>query len=234
MELGWIAVLALVGAVPAAAPLAAAPHRAAAKDWSRTVVMTPAGGFRMGNPDASVRLVEYGSLTCPHCAHFAAEAMPELKALVRSGKLSFEYRNYILNGVDIAASLIARCGGAKSFFPVAEAMYGSQREWIGAITGLDAEQKRAIAALPPVPRLQRFADASGLLKVAAKHGVTADQARQCLADDEQMARLDSLHRGAQQLGVARTPTFFVDGTQVDASDWGALEPVLREALGKSG
>ncbi len=67
------------GAIPAlvarglVAPVAAAgpPAKAqAAHDWSRTVAMTPEGGFRMGNPAAKVKLIEYGSLACPHCRHF--------------------------------------------------------------------------------------------------------------------------------------------------------------------
>ena len=71
----------------------------------------------MGNPKAKVKLVEYGSLTCPHCRHFAETGMVPLKAYVKSGKVSFEYRNYILNGIDVAATLVARCGGAAALLP---------------------------------------------------------------------------------------------------------------------
>src|SRR5205085_7269252 len=73
-------------------PAAAVPQKRAAADWTKTVIATPEGGFRMGNPRAKVRLVEYGSLTCPHCRHFAATATGPLKAYVKSGRLSFDYR----------------------------------------------------------------------------------------------------------------------------------------------
>ena len=65
----------------------------------------------MGNPDAPVKLVEYGSLTCPHCADFAAagDASRWSRNYVRSGRVSFEYRNFVLNGIDVAATLLARC-----------------------------------------------------------------------------------------------------------------------------
>ena len=97
------AALALTAGLPLAPAASAPPRKAAAADWTRTVAMTPAGGFRMGNPAAKATLIEYGSLTCPHCGHFAAEATPEIRSLVRSGELSFEYRSFVLNAPDVAA-----------------------------------------------------------------------------------------------------------------------------------
>jgi len=114
-----LAAFALIGAAPHA------PRKASkAVDWTKTVVDTPDGGFRMGNPKAKITIVEYGSLTCPHCRHFAETAMkPLLGQYVRTGKASYEYRSLVLNGIDIAATLVARCGGAAHFFPVAEELY---------------------------------------------------------------------------------------------------------------
>jgi protein-disulfide isomerase len=84
----------LTGAV--AAQAAAAPKRSAApaaRDWTRTVSATPEGGYRVGNPAAAVKLVEYGSLTCNHCATFAKEGMPPLLSRhVRTGRVSYEFR----------------------------------------------------------------------------------------------------------------------------------------------
>ncbi len=78
---------------------------------------TPEGGFRMGNPAASVKLIEYFSTTCPHCAHFAAEGTPVLvRNYVRTGRVSLEYRNYVLNGLDVAASFISRCAAPRGLF----------------------------------------------------------------------------------------------------------------------
>ncbi|HEX8262031.1 MAG TPA: thioredoxin domain-containing protein, partial [Allosphingosinicella sp.] len=137
--------LALAGLAAAAPNAAAAPARKAAPtavDWGRTVVATPEGGFRMGNPNARVKLVEYGSLTCGHCAAFSRQGMAPLVATyVKSGRVSYEYRNFILNGLDVAASLVARCGGPARFFPVADKFYATQPQWMGRVSALTAAQK---------------------------------------------------------------------------------------------
>ena len=212
-------------------PATAAPKKAVAPDWTKTVVATPEGGFRMGNPQAKVKLVEYGSLTCPHCRHFAESAAVPLKASVRSGKVSFEYRNYILNGVDVAATLVARCGGAARFFPIVDRLYATQSEWIGKINGLTQAQREEWRALPNGQRLIKVAEAGGILKLAAGHGVTAAQASKCLADGAALERLGKMVEAGSALGVQGTPTFFVNGAKVEADDWSALEPHLKRAGG---
>ena len=91
----------------------------------------------MGNPAAKVKLVEYGSLTCGHCATFAKAGMaPLVGTYVRSGKVSYEYRNFVLNGLDVAATLVARCGGPGRFFPVADTLYATQDQWMGRVSDL--------------------------------------------------------------------------------------------------
>ena len=224
----WFAVSA---ALLMLAPAAAAQQKRAAPDWTRTVVATPEGGFRMGNPAAKVKLVEYGSLTCPHCRHFAETAMVPLKAQVKSGKISFEFRNYILNGVDAAATLVARCGGAPRFFPIVDRLYATQGELIGRINGLTQAQREEWRALPNSQRLAKVAEAGGILKIAASHGVTAAQAGKCLADSAALARLGKMVESGNALGVSGTPTFFVNGVRVEATDWTSLEPHLKRAGG---
>ena len=77
-------------------------------DWAQTVTATPAGGFLMGNPDAKVKLVEYGSMTCGHCATFSEEGAPKLiEKYVKSGQVSFEFRNFVRDGADMAAALVS-------------------------------------------------------------------------------------------------------------------------------
>ena len=218
-----------------AAQSAAAPVRRAApaaRDWSRTVVATPEGGFRMGNPAAPVKLVEYGSLTCPHCAAFAREGVPTLVArYVRTGKVSYEFRNYILNGTDVAASLLARCSGARGFFPMAASLYATRSQWIDPIARLPQAQKDAIAALTVGQRLVRLAEVGGLLRIAARFGVTPARGRQCLADQAGFDRLGSMEQAANALGVTGTPTFFLNGNMLDVNEWPAVEPLIRRAAG---
>src|SRR6478672_5906480 len=123
-----------LNAVPAEATTAKAhaakAHAAKAKvrDWSLVVSPTAEGGFVMGNPNAKVKLIEYGSMTCPHCAHFDEEATPALiNEFVKTGDVSFEFRNFVRDAMDVSASLVARCGGAKRFFPVTRAMFKDQQ-----------------------------------------------------------------------------------------------------------
>ena len=74
---------------------AANRRKPAPRDWSRTVAATPEGGFRMGNPNAKVKLVEYGSLACPHCRHFEETGYkPLVQQYVRTGRVSYEFRNF--------------------------------------------------------------------------------------------------------------------------------------------
>lgn len=122
--LGLLSILMLT--VPASAKPAA---RAATRttDWTHVVAATPAGGFMLGNPRAKIRLVEYGSLTCPHCRAFDAEGVPLLvNRYVKSGQVSWEFRNYVRDPVDLTAALIARCNGPRGFFPLARALYRDQ------------------------------------------------------------------------------------------------------------
>src|SRR3989337_87005 len=77
----------------------------ASGDWSEVVTQTSTGGFRMGNPNARVQLIEFGSMTCPHCATFDEEGVPPLiDKYVKSGQVSFEFRNYVRDPFDISAS----------------------------------------------------------------------------------------------------------------------------------
>src|SRR5690242_15848385 len=72
------------------------------RDWSRSVVETQNGDFRMGNPNAKVNLVEYGSLACSHCRAFEQTAYePLVRSYVRTGSVTYEFRSVLLNAPDI-------------------------------------------------------------------------------------------------------------------------------------
>jgi protein-disulfide isomerase len=237
-------VLALLAAAAFAFPAVAAPvhHRAApahpaarppvARDWSRIAVATPEGGFRMGNPAAPVKLVEYGSLTCPHCAAFAKEGEPALvQNYVKTGRVSYEYRNYVLNAVDVVASLLARCSGPSGFFPMAQNLYATQHEWLDRITALPQEQKDQLKAMSQGQRLVRLGELGGLTQIAARYGVAPARARQCLADQAGFDRLGKMAEAAGAAGVQYTPTFFINGTMASVNTWPTIEPLIRSAGG---
>ena len=216
------------GAALAAAP---APALAQQKDWTRTLAATPEGGFRMGNPAAKVKLVEYASLTCPHCAHFDAEASAPLAALVKAGRVSYEYRSLALNGIDVTATLLARCGGPTKFFPIAHRMFATQKSWVDKISGMPQAQKDQLKKLGTGAMLSRLADHGGLTQIAAQGGVTAAQGKACLADPAALARLDAIGQGAAKLGISGTPSSLINGTRVEAHEWKALEPLIKRAGG---
>src|SRR3954463_15313398 len=74
-------------------------------DWTMVTNATPQGGFMMGNPNAKVKLVEYGSLTCPHCREFDEKGVPTLiGTYIKSGQVNWEFRNYVRDSFDIAAT----------------------------------------------------------------------------------------------------------------------------------
>jgi protein-disulfide isomerase len=227
------------GSVAAAFALVMLPTAAAAKapvkrtvkaDWSHTFGVTPEGGFRMGNPKAKIAIVEYGSLTCPHCRHFAETGLkPLVDKYVRTGKASYEFRSFVLNGIDLAATLVARCNGPARFFPMAAKLYATQSDWIGKIQNLPKDEQDKLNALDNGALMLAIAKAGGLLPLAAARGIPTAKAQACLKDEGAATSLMKVRQSANGLGIEGTPTFFVNGKRVSAYDWPTLEPLLKEA-----
>lgn len=223
----------MLAAVAAAAPallMPAAPAEAQAKrDWSRTAVRTAEGGYRMGNPAATVRLVEYGSITCPHCARFAADSSASLRSRhIRSGRVSFEYRPYLIFPTDPGAFMLLDCLPPGQFFATAERLYAEQPVWSARFRALPQAEVRRIRALGPLQQAGAIAKAAGIDGYFRARGMTARQVDACLADQSRLDRLVAATRRAGALGVQGTPTFFINGLAVGAQDWSALEPMLGE------
>jgi protein-disulfide isomerase len=222
----WLlAAMAAIGVMPAAAAAQAQ------RDWTRTVAMTPEGGFRMGNPAAKVKLVEYASMTCPHCAEFSVAAKQPLMAYVRSGNVSFELRNYVLNGLDVAATLVARCAGPTGFFRLTDSLFAAQRSWAGKVNGLSDAQLQQLSALPEGQRLVRLGEVMGLASFAAQAGLPAPRVRQCLGDSAGLQRVVAMADAAIAAGVQGTPTFFLNGQMLRVNTWTEVEPLIRQAGG---
>lgn len=230
---GWIAALAATAVLGSAGAIAApskeAPAKAsAARDWSKSVVATPEGGYRMGNPQAAVKLIEYGSFTCPTCGRFAKEGMPQLvRDYVRTGRVSFEYRNFVRDPADLGAALLSRCTTPANVLNLTERYFASQSEWLGRLQKLDDQQLAAMAKLPNQQRIARLASVAGLDAIAAKGGVTPARAAACLSDQKGLDRLLAMHRTATtQYALEGTPTFIVNGKKVHAHSWAELQPLL--------
>ena len=231
--------LAAALASPAiAAPQHAVHHTTTANvtDWSRVTNETAAGGVVMGNPNAKVKLVEYGSLTCPHCRHFDEEASAPLIAnYVKSGKVSWEFRSFLLNGYDIPATLTARCNGAASFFPMLHALYAAQPDWIAKMQGLSKERMTQIEAMPTAQQFVAIGQGAGFPAFAAAHGIPAARVNACLGNGAAAKRaVEVTETAAKKFNVTYTPTFIVNGAMVDYSAgpsvWGVVEARLKAAL----
>ena len=222
--------LAMALLAGSASEAATAKNVRAGTDWTRTFSVTPQGGFRMGNPKAKLAVVEYGSLTCPHCRHFAETGVkPLVDRYVRTGKASYEVRSFVLNGIDLSATLVARCSGPTRFFPIAEQLYAKQPVWSGKVEQLPQDQQEKLGALPQGEMMLAIAKVSGLLPIAAAHGIPVAKSQACLKDEAASMRLVKMNQAANALGVHGTPTFFVNGKQVSAYDWETLQPFLKEA-----
>jgi len=223
------AVAALLCLAPAAAIAAkAAPNR----DWSRIVAATPEGGFKMGNPNAKVALVEYGSLACPHCRHFEETGYkPLMQQYVRTGRVSYEFRNFLLNAPDISVSLLAHCAGPAKFFAMSEVVYATQPQWIDKVVKMTDAQKAEVEGMSDAQRVVRLGEIAGFPQIAARFGVTAARARQCLSDPKALDRLLNITKAAEEAGVTHTPTFLINGKVTDAATWEQLEPQLKAAGG---
>ncbi|MDQ8756570.1 thioredoxin domain-containing protein [Sphingosinicella sp. LHD-64] len=199
-------------------------------DWSETVSQTPEGGFLMGNPDAPVKLVEYASLTCPHCAAFSNEATNGLRnTYIRSGQVSWEFRNFILNAPDMAMSALARCQQPAAFFRTVEQIFAQQTEILGRI---DEQESQRLQSLQPDQLIPPLARAMELDTFFARRGMPEARFNECLSDAQAVQQLtDMTNRAMTEQQVTGTPTFFINGERQDVAEWSALEPRLRAAIG---
>ena len=225
--LALLSIMLLAGPVAAKVP--------AGPDWTNVVSTTPAGTFVLGNPKAKVRLVEFGSLTCPHCRAFDEAGVPTLLAkYVRSGHVSWEFRNYVRDSVDLTAGLIARCGGARGYFPLTRALFKDQPAWFGKAMGTSDSELQRIQGLPPQQQFVATAKIAGLDSWARAHGLAATKANQCLSDMKAINALTQMTQDAndQLPDFPGTPTFLINGQMVrNTATWEQLEPHLKAALG---
>jgi protein-disulfide isomerase len=224
------------GAIPApSAPVAAvAPPNGT--DWVSTVSATADGGYVMGNPNAALKLMEFGALSCPHCAHFSKESHDELHALIATGKLSYELRTFLIHPqMDLPVSLLAACNGPATFFPMTEQFFAKQDEWMGPAKFklLTPEVQKTWATMSPNQLAADVADRLGLITFVGVRGLTADKAKACLADKAGVDRLQKILNAANDTyHITGTPTFIINGTIVpDTNDWATLKPKLKIAMG---
>ena len=202
-------------------------------DWTQVVSETPEGGYRMGNPAAPVKLIEYASLSCPFCARFDAEGVPTLRdKYVKSGQVSWEYRPYMNHPTDPAATVLVRCQGPDTFFGLADQLYQSQSAWYGRVADAPPATLNAIQNMPPMQRNVALVKLAGLDEFFRQRGMPQSKIDSCLASQANLDKaLEITNRGNKD-GITGTPNFLINGKlQPEAGDWKSLEPMLRAAIG---
>jgi protein-disulfide isomerase len=156
----------------------------------------PAGDMVLGSDKAPVTIIEYASMTCPHCAHFSQETFPELKKrYIDTGKVRFIFREFPFDKVAAAAFMLARCagkdGGSERYMAVVETLFAKQDQWVND---------------HPLQPLEDIAKQLGFSDTSFKACLT----NQKVLDDIEAVR----DRAVDKLGVNSTPTFFVNGKKV--------------------
>jgi protein-disulfide isomerase len=174
-----------------------APEPGAPKQDPAVAVLMEEGPLKdivLGDPNAPNVIVEYASMTCPHCAHFYTEVFPEVKSkYIDTGKARFVFREFPLDGLAVAASMLARCAGEDRFYPMLDALFDTQKTW--AVPGEDGKEK--------------------LLLIAKQAGFSKDAFDKCLEDKELFDKIVAVRQKAhEEYGVDATPSFFVNGKRL--------------------
>jgi protein-disulfide isomerase len=144
----------------------------------------------LGNKDASVKIFEYASLTCGHCADFHEKTWPAIKEkYVDTGKVMFVIRNFPFDPRAFAGAMLAKCADSQFYYPMMDVLFTQQRTWAGA------QDPR-----PP------------LLQIAKLAGFTQESFEACLKNQEVLDSVNSIkNEAADKFGVDATPTFFING-----------------------
>ncbi len=215
---------------------AAAPVQAPNGDWSQLVSATTEGGMLMGNPQAKTKVIEFGSMTCHVCADFATKDEPKLvDNYVKTGNVSFEFRNFVRDPLDIAISLITRCAGATpQFFTLTNGIYADQKSIFDKIQAVPQDQLAQLQSLPPAQQFARYAQLAGVQEWAAQRGLPSGKTNQCLASQAEIDRIVQMQSDAStSYDIPGTPTFLVNGEEVKPNpgqgNWEALETAIKAA-----
>lgn len=168
----------------------------------------------LGKADAPVTIIEYASMTCSHCANFHSTVLPKLKEkYLDTGKARLVLREFPLDNLAAAASMLARCAGEGKSHELISALFAKQSDW-------------AFVQGNPVP---------ALFKIAGEHGFTKESFDKCLTDQKLLDGITGTREHANKsLGVRSTPTFFINGKkladradQIESFDK-AIEAVLKQ------
>jgi protein-disulfide isomerase len=194
-------------AIMVAIAVSVTPLGAAAES---TAPQGPLSERSLGAADAAVTIIEYSSLTCPHCATFHKEVLPELKrAYIDTGKVRLIYRDYPLDGRATAAAMIARCVDPARYFAFVDILYRDQQTWARSADPLSELKARA--------------------RVAGLGDADVDA---CLKNRELLESIQARARKASETyGINSTPSFLVNDRRVEGPPTvETFRPLIEGAL----
>jgi len=197
-------------------------------NWLNTVTVTENGGHVLGNPDAKVKLTEYVSYTCPHCASFHREADAVIKlAYIQPGKVSVEIQHFIRDPVDLTVAMLTNCGKPSGFFQRHADFLASQDKWLVKAGSISEAQQQRWYNGSLASRLQAVAHDFDFYEIMGRRGFSIAAVNRCLADQATADRIVKQAAQAAEMGVRATPSFAIDGALLTAThDWDALSPQL--------
>jgi protein-disulfide isomerase len=196
--------------------------------WNYTVTLTPAGSHVLGNPAAKVKLVQYVSYTCPHCAEFEVQADGPLRlGYIASGKVSVEVRHILRDPIDLTAALLSNCGVKEKFFLNHAALMRSQKVWMARMASASTAQRQRWTSGAAPARARAIASDFKFYEIMAGRGYDRPSVDRCLADAAMAQRLADQTEEGSKLGVNSTPSFAIDGVLlIGTHEWSLLRPQL--------
>lgn len=178
----------------------------------------------IGDKNAPIEIIEYASTTCPHCATFHSDILPELKKkYVETGKVKIIFRNYVFQQpFDVFASSLNRCVSEKKFFPLLGLYFKRQRSWV---------KYKEFGELKPYGKYAAMGFAKGeVIKIAKIAGMKESEAYQCLARTDVLKYLMDGNKAAQEkYDIQSTPAIIVNGKKLDSYDFEAIEEAILAA-----
>ncbi len=230
-----LAVLAIASTslAAASAPKKAAPRPAAATaNWNALVARTASGTHVLGNPNAKVKLGEYVSYTCSHCAefHMASEAALRLK-YVQSGAVSVEINHVLRDPVDATIAQLVNCGPSSKFLINHSMFLRSQSKWIQGLARSTPAQRNRWYTGDRATRMRAVASDFHFYDMMATRGYDRMTLDKCINDNALAERLAAISAASDKLGVDHTPSFTLNGQLlVGTNGWDLLEPQIAARL----
>jgi protein-disulfide isomerase len=232
LALAMLAACGDSGSTNTAAPNSVAAVAApAGQDWTQTVSKTADGGYVMGNPNAPLKLVEYGSRTCPTCGHFGRTATRPLEdTYIKSGKVSYEFRDFLVHAPDLGVAILGQCAGEAPFFGMLEQMFVDQNQFLEKLESVPQDFQQRLQGMTPAQQATAWVEHLGYLDFVKQRGLSEQQARQCLADTQRIEAVAKVSETAmREKEVTGTPTFILNGEKLDAASWEQVEKALKAA-----